>query len=71
MTKRRTITLVDDDAGLMSMTKDLLEEQGYTVWRAADMIQFFTLLADDNIPDLIITDMQMPGGGHHLVQRAR
>ncbi|MFA5138761.1 MAG: response regulator, partial [Elusimicrobiota bacterium] len=71
MAEGRTIALVDDDAELMAMTKDLLELQGYSVWRAADMIQFFTLLADDNIPDLIITDMQMPGGGHHLVQRAR
>lgn len=71
MSERRTIALVDDDVELMSMTKGLLEARGYIVWRAVDMIQFFTLLADENIPDLIITDMQMPGGGHRLVQRAR
>jgi len=71
LSKGRTIALIDDDPTVLDLNKELLEAHGYTVWRSVDMMQFFSLLTDDNAPDLIITDMQMPGGGHQLVRNAR
>lgn len=56
------ILVVDDDAAMRSLLVDELEEEGCHVIEARDgedaLLQLQTLK-----PDLIITDLKMPGGG--------
>jgi len=56
-----TIAIVDDDENISLMLKDFLERKGFKVWLALDPSQFSVLLKD-NKPDLVIMDIQMPGG---------
>ena len=54
-----SIIVVDDDLSIRSLLKDLLEEQGYTVYEAADGVaglQQFKILQ----PDLVSLDITMP-----------
>lgn len=56
-----TIAIVDDDEDIGLLLKTFLEEKGFKVWRALDLNQFFGLIRG-NKPDLVIMDIQMPGG---------
>ncbi|HAH32761.1 MAG TPA: hypothetical protein DCL44_10655 [Elusimicrobia bacterium] len=56
------ICLVDDDPLAIMLLKDWLEPLGYKVC-AAGSAETFVDLMSTTIPDLIIMDMQFPGGG--------
>ena len=58
----KTVAIVDDDPSYSATMKDFLDSQGVSSWRASDGSQFESF-ARGNAPDLIIIDMQMPGGG--------
>jgi PAS domain S-box-containing protein len=68
-----TILIVEDDAMVLKMGKNMLEKLGYTVLTAnapADALR----LAEANASkiDLVITDVVMPGmNGHDLAERLR
>jgi PAS domain S-box-containing protein len=55
------ILLVDDEAMLASMTKEMLEDRGYTVTARTDSIEALeTFRANPDRFDLVITDQIMP-----------
>jgi len=65
------ILVVDDDASIRSLLRGMLERQGYEVVEAEDGCEglqcYWTAL-----PDLVITDLQMPGmDGLELIMEVR
>ncbi len=58
----RTILVVDDDPGTVENLADLLESNGYEVWRAYDgRSAFHQLIGNtDNEPCAILLDLNMP-----------
>ena len=54
------ILVVDDDDPVRVMLARLLRTQGYTVLQAGNAIEARALL-DDERPDLVISDIVMPG----------
>jgi CheY-like chemotaxis protein len=63
------ILVVDDDKAFIDTVAVVLKADGHRVTRAEDGIQFSKSLASDK-PDLIILDIQMPGGGGPQAVRA-
>jgi PAS domain S-box-containing protein len=66
-----TILLVEDDEIMRSLTRQLLREQGYTVFEAHDGKSALEWVASrPGQIDLLLTDVVMPGiGGPELVER--
>ncbi len=66
-----TVLLVEDDEIMLSLTRKLLEENGYRVLEASDGKAAIELLASHNGPiDLLLTDVVMRGmSGPELVTR--
>jgi len=70
-TRRPTILVVDDEAGLRETLATFLEDEGYLVLTARDGAEALELL---DRADLIVSDVRMPtmGGGELLLRlRAR
>lgn len=61
--------VVDDDEGLRALVRDALENGGYTALEAATREEAFRL-ARQRPPDLVVTDIEMPGGSGYEVCRA-
>lgn len=57
--ERRTIMVVDDDEALRLMLQSHLEKY-YDVVLKCDGHEAMVYLTEDNIPDLILLDMEMP-----------
>lgn len=71
MAVRARILLVDDEADNRRIYGDLLEKEGYAVRRADGGDAAFAL-AVESPPDLVISDVSMPGGdGLGLLARLR
>jgi len=60
MTERSRILVVDDETQITRVLKTALNSQGYEVKTASDGESAFNA-AGDWLPDLIITDLSMPG----------
>ena len=60
MAERSRILVVDDETQITRVLKTTLNSQGYEVKTAADGESAFNA-AMDWLPDLIITDLSMPG----------
>src|ERR1700691_651148 len=56
----KKVLVVEDDADVSSNIKYMLTKTGYTVLVANDGTQGLTM-AKDNLPDLIIMDLMLPG----------
>jgi len=68
---RTKILIVEDDDNSREMLKILLEGQGYTIFCAGEGSEGFHMAKDEQ-PDLIITDLMMPGvDGFGLIRRLR
>ena len=67
-----TVMVVEDDEGVREMLRRALERQGYAVLEAANAAEAIRLV-ESQPPDLVITDMIMPGGmnGRQLTDRLR
>lgn len=66
-----TILLIDDDANIRTVFGTVLRSQGYRVLEA-DSGETGYALACEQLPDLILTDIAMPGGdGEALLQNIR
>jgi DNA-binding NtrC family response regulator len=71
MDPRGRILLVDDEANARTALVELLKEEGYQVESAADGFKALPKLADF-APDLLLTDLKMPGmDGIELMRKAR
>lgn len=57
---RRKILVIDDEAELLALVKEILEDKGYQVFCALNGAGGIRLNEDKN-PDLIILDLRMPG----------
>ena len=60
MSKTGRILVVDDEANARSALAELLREEGYLVETAADGFKALPKL-DEFAPDLVVTDLKMPG----------
>jgi CheY-like chemotaxis protein len=59
MTGKKKILLLDDSAITLEMEKAVLEERGYEVATATNLIEFQAAL-DQFQPEVILTDLMMP-----------
>lgn len=65
------ILIVDDEAALVQMCKFILENAGFSVRGAFNGTQALHMVAEE-MPDLIILDVMMPGmTGHEVCQTIR
>lgn len=68
----QTILIVDDDDAVREILAETLEEFGYRVIRAGSGEEALLCLDRDEEPDMIITDVRMPGmSGLELAERVR
>jgi CheY-like chemotaxis protein len=59
---RRTVLIVDDEAGLRSLVSSVLTEYGYkTITASSGAKALATIAKMDSAPDLLLTDVVMPG----------
>jgi DNA-binding NtrC family response regulator len=71
LTDKGTILVVDDEANARAALAELLRDEGYRVETAADGFKALGKL-EDLSPDLILTDLKMPGmGGAELLEKVR
>ncbi len=56
----KTILIIDDDAPIGDMLTEVLEREGYGVWRAFSGTEAQLLLAAKT-PDLVLLDLMLPG----------
>lgn len=71
MASKSTILVVEDDDDTRELMRMVLERRGYLAITAEDGIRGYEQ-AISVLPDLIITDISMPGAdGVHLVRRVR
>ncbi|MEW6365968.1 MAG: response regulator [Acidobacteriota bacterium] len=69
--KRKKILVVDDDAAMLHLLTMILLRRGYEVATAASAERALALLVS-SVPDLIISDIQMPEmSGWEFFQKAR
>lgn len=71
--QNKTILLAEDDLSTREVTTMVLEAAGYRVIVASNGTIALHLLLQDGGVDLLLSDIQMPGGidGIELAQRAR
>jgi PAS domain S-box-containing protein len=66
------VLLVEDEEMLRSLTREVLEEAGYTVSDCGEGTEALLLLAADDRPDILVTDVGLPGmDGRRLAHAAR
>jgi len=69
---RSTVLIVDDDPEIRSLLEDLLKREGYDTLVAETGIDAIELLENGERPQLILTDLIMPGIiGHSLIDYLR
>jgi signal transduction histidine kinase/ActR/RegA family two-component response regulator len=70
---RVTVLLIEDEDGVRRALRRLLEERGYRVHEATSGLDAITRYLDTCVPDLLVTDVIMPGGvsGQEVVERFR
>ena len=59
MAEKKRILLLDDSAITLEMEKAVLEERGYQVATASNLLEFQQLM-ERFAPDVILTDLMMP-----------
>ena len=69
--KRTNVLVVDDDADIRGLVRELLERAGYDTRIARDGPQALTAVAED-APDLVVLDLMLPGiDGLEVMRRMR
>ena len=58
---QRTVLVVDDEPTIRMLVAEVLVEQGYTVVEAGDGAGAMALLSSGVTPDLLVTDVGLPG----------
>ena len=71
MTTKKTILCVDDEADIIELFQEELEDQGYDVIKAFNGVEAFHLYEEHKI-DCIVSDIRMPeGDGIGLVKNVK
>lgn len=66
------ILIVDDEAGLRFLLQNRLEKKGFKVDYATDGASAWTKLSQGLAPDMVVSDMKMPGmDGVELLRQVR
>ncbi len=67
------VLLVEDDAALRNLNVERLHDLGYKVVEASSGVEALQFIKDGLRPDLVFTDMIMPGGvsGRELLEQVR
>lgn len=66
-----TVLVVDDDEDIVSLMRDFLEAEGYTVLTAGDGREALATLDEDRV-DCVLLDIMMPGqSGFDVLRRIR
>ncbi len=66
-----TILIIDDDLHIGNMLTEVLEQNGYCVWRAYSGTEALLLLSSQT-PDLVLLDLMLPGlAGEELLPRIK
>ena len=65
-----TIIVADDDSAMRSLLVDVLSDNGCQVIESVDGHDMFSKL-ELHVPNLVITDLKMPGGGFDYLQRLK
>jgi CheY-like chemotaxis protein len=60
-TEPHTALVVDDDSGTRTMLRLILELEGWRVLEAGDGREALVALGNGSRPDVVITDIEMPG----------
>lgn len=60
-TRSPTVLLVEDEALVLMIAADVLEDAGFSVLQASDGQQALAILADHPEVDILVTDVNMPG----------
>jgi signal transduction histidine kinase len=70
---QESVLIVEDQAEVLSLAREALEELGYQVITASDAAEALNLLQQDRRIDVLFSDIVMPGGmnGVQLVMEAR
>ena len=70
--KTSTILIVDDEAGLLALAQEQIEDLGYKVYAAINGSQALQLLAEHEGIDLLFSDVIMPNNmnGYELAVKA-
>ncbi len=58
---RARVLLVDDDPGLLAISADILEQEGYQVTQAFDAESALDLVRSEARFDVLVTDNALPG----------
>lgn len=68
---RGVILLAEDDEGIRLTLKHYLEDNGFVVFVAENGVEALTkllILLEGGKPDLVLTDINMPGDGAELIK---
>lgn len=60
MTRSPEVLLIEDDCDLADVIVEVLQTEGYRLRYAPDGRAALTLLAESNLPDIILLDLMMP-----------
>ena len=60
-TKKTKLTIIDDDAFLLSMYAKKFADEGYEVETAADAADFFSKVKSGYTPEVMLIDILLPG----------
>lgn len=67
-----TVLVVDDEPAVLSISARILEREGYSVLQASDGTVALEMIGQNGPPDLVVTDVMMPGiGGVELARRLK
>ena len=66
--KRASVLVVEDNAMNRRLVRDILQHRGHTVIEACDVAEARTQL-QRRTPDLVLLDVQIPGGGGEVILR--
>ena len=67
-----TVLVVDDEEPIRQLARVFLERDGYRVTEAGSGLEAIALLASGPLPDLLMTDLNMPVlAGDEMVKRIR
>ena len=68
---KHTVLVVDDDANVLDVIAEMLEDLGCNVVSARSGVEALSMLSSNENISILITDINMPGmDGHELAERA-
>jgi CheY-like chemotaxis protein len=62
----KRVLIIDDDQTICALLEDTLSASGYETVVTHDAMKGLEAALGENKPDLILLDMQMPGGGANV-----